>query len=377
MAPVFSIILNNLTTHLHSRRSGSGSISSHWLNPKDFLALFTIIGGETVQRAVAQLSGHPSYVTPVAFSFGCLGYAINLSMNLALLQQGRFMPPPDCECIIVNAQSRCIMENRSWILGRLVRDHRQHEKHPGGLTVTFYKTTKNDDNGRIQGVPTLDWVYYSGIFVILLQLGIAVIPGAVDKDWRVFVVTAGGTMLSLLSGALPKWRAEKWNGRRSYKDSDRTVVCLTRGSGYDDVIVIISEGKDQYRLEDIARTRYAPVAGTTAFTLILCIAEILLVTILAAIDEHEWFMLGIGALGIVQNAVAAGIRRDLGTTGIHLEEVGFPITDRKVMKTLQLAEEREPYVGIALVSIFFPGGLRPDEEAWRTDTLARYKEGRL
>lgn len=296
-------------------------------------------------------------------------------MVLAIMGEGRLMPAADCDCVLVNAKSQYVKTNRSWILGRLIRDHEKDPLKPG-LTVTFYKTRQNDSVSA-QGVPKLDWVYYTGIGVIIVQLAIAIIPGAVDQNWTILTVTAIGTILALIGGALPKWKAEKWNGRRSDKDSDRTVVCLTRGNGYSDVMVIISEGKDQYRLEDIANARDAPFKGTIWIALILCIAQILLLLIVAGLNDHAWFLLAIGALGIVQNAVAAGIRRDLGTTGIHLEEVGYPVTDRKVMKALQLAEEREPYVGISLLSTFFPGGLRPDEEAWRTDTLARYKEGRL
>ncbi|KAK7688519.1 hypothetical protein QCA50_008057 [Cerrena zonata] len=375
MPPVLFNILNTMSTHLQlpSRRSDFSSVKSQWQNPNDILSILTIIGGDIVQRAVAQLSGHPSYITPVAFSFGWVGYA--LSMVLAIMGEGRLMPAADCDCVLVNAKSQYVKTNRSWILGRLIRDH---EKDPlkSGLTVTFYKTRQNDSVSA-QGVPKLDWVYYTGIGVIIVQLAIAIIPGAVDQNWTILTVTAIGTILALIGGALPKWKAEKWNGRRSDKDSDRTVVCLTRGNGYSDVMVIISEGKDQYRLEDIANARDAPFRGTIWIALILCIAQILLLLIVAGLNDHAWFLLAIGALGIVQNAVAAGIRRDLGTTGIHLEEVGFPVTDRKVMKALQLAEEREPYVGISLVPIFFPGGLRPDEEAWRTDTLARYKEEKL
>lgn len=283
------------------------------------------------------------------------------------------MPPADCDCVLVNVKSGYARTNRSWVLGRLVRDH---EKDPlkGGLTVTFYKTCRND-KGRTQGIPTVDWVYCCGIAVILVQLGIAVIPGAVGQDWTILTVTAIGTVLALFGGALPKWKKEKWNGRKSEKENDRTVVCLTRGNGYSDALVIISEGMGQYRLEDLANARTAPVPRTIWCALILFIGQILLLLAVAGLNDHAWYLLAIGALGIVQNAIVAGIPRDTGTTGIHLEQEGDPIHDTKVMKALQSAENREEYVGISLLPIFFPGGLRPDEEKWRDDTIRRYALG--
>ncbi|KAK7688512.1 hypothetical protein QCA50_008050 [Cerrena zonata] len=292
-------------------------------------------------------------------------------MVVGIVGEGRIMPPTDCDCVLVNASNQYSRTNRSWILGRLVRDHEMDPLRPG-LTVTFYKTSANT-NSRTQGIPTADWVYYSGIVVIIVQLGIAIIPGAIDHDWTVLVVTAVGTILALAGGALPKWKKEKWNGRKSKKDGDRSIVCLTRGNGYSDVMVIISEGKDQYRLEDLANARTVPVPRTAWAALLLCIAQILLLLTVAGLNNHAWFLLVIGALGIVQNALAAGVRRDSSTTGIHMEMDGTPITDTKVMKALQRAEMKERYVGISLLPIFFPGGLRQDEEEWRDSTLATYR----
>ena len=94
-----------------------------------------IIGGDIVQRAVAQLAGHPSHFVPVAFSFGWVGYALNAV--LSAIGEARLMPPPDCECILVNAESGYTKENRSWILSRLVRDH-DLPTSARGLTIAFY-----------------------------------------------------------------------------------------------------------------------------------------------------------------------------------------------------------------------------------------------
>ena len=384
MPPVLANVLRAFTTHVHAARSDFSSVKSQWRNPNDILSILTIIGGDIVQRAVAQLSGSPYYITPVAFSFGWVGYALN--MVLGIMGEGRLMPDPDCECVLVNAKSQYMKTNRSWILGRLVRDHdKMKEKErlskkiskPPPLSIWFYRTSTEQK----QGVPATDWIYWTGLFVIFAQLGIAIIPGAVDQDWTILTVTIIGTVLSLIGGALPKWKEEKWNGRKSTKDSDRTVICLTKGNGYPDVMVIISEGKDQFRLEDIANARDKPVEWTLTIALMLCIAQIILLLIVAGLNNHAWFLLAIGALGIVQNAVAAGYCRDLHTTGIHLEPInekgtkGLVSHDKKVMEALMAAEKEEPYVGLSLLQVFFPGDrLRMSEKKWRDDLLEKYED---
>jgi hypothetical protein len=59
-------------------------MSGQWQNPADILSLLLLIGGIIVQKAIAQLfgvsvqplKGVPRiYPTPVAFSFGWVGYA--------------------------------------------------------------------------------------------------------------------------------------------------------------------------------------------------------------------------------------------------------------------------------------------------------------
>ncbi|CAL1698118.1 unnamed protein product [Somion occarium] len=350
-------------TRLISSNSQFDLIKLQWQNPQDILSILTIIGADIVQRAVAQLAGHPYYFTPVAFSFGWVGYALNAL--LAIMGEGKLMPPADCDCILVNATTQYSKQNKSWVLGRLVRDLEKNATKPG-LTVTFYKTSSGN-----QGIPSMDWVYYSGVIVIVAQLGISVIPGVLYEDWTILMVTAIGTLLSILGGALPKWKKEKWSCRKM-KKNDKAVICLTRGNGYNDVFVIISEGEGHLRLEDLANARDVPVSGTFALALVLCICQALLLLTVAGLKNNAWFLLLIGSLGIVQNGVAAGVRRAPGTTGIHLEKQGESIRRDKVFPALQDAEERERYVGISLLAIFFNSKLRPHEEQWREEKLASH-----
>ncbi|KAL4253781.1 hypothetical protein ABKN59_002981 [Abortiporus biennis] len=301
-----------------------------------------IIGGDIVQRAIAQLSGDPSTIVPVAFSFGWVGYSI--TSILGAVGEGKLMPNPDCDVIVVNAKNGYTKSNKSWVIGRLVRDHfSPHRDH--GLALTVFKVSRKHK----PCIPARDWVYYSGIMVIVIQLCLAIIPGAVNRDWTPLIITVGGTILSLVSGALPQWGHEKWVGRRIKRGSShREVVSLTRGNGSRDVITIITEGEGLLRLEDLATARHP--GGRLSITV------------------NAWYLLAIGSIGMAQNIVAAGARRKSSTTGIHLEEV-VTIQEDKVFRTLVRAENIEKGVGLSLLPIFFPGGLRPDEQKWRDEKV--------
>lgn len=81
------------------------------------------------------------------------------------------------------------------------------------------------------GTPTKDIVFYSGIFVAILQVSIACIPYAVYGQWSVLMITTSDTLLAFISGALPKWKAEKWQCHHMARD-----VILVRGNGVQHVI---------------------------------------------------------------------------------------------------------------------------------------------
>lgn len=355
----------NVFTRILSPRSQFDPVRSQWENPNDILSILMIIGGDIVQRAVAQLAGHPYHFVPVAFSFGWVGYALNAV--LSAIGEGRLMPPPDCDCILLNAKSGYTKENRSWILSRLIRDHSVPTADLG-LTVSVYKT----DLKRTAGVPAFDWVFYSGVVTIVLQLAIAVIPGAVNHDWNALVVTVAGTLLSLAGGALPQWKKEKWACRR-LKAGERKVICLTRGNGFKDVVVIISEGEGQLRLEDLATPREARDRITIFATSVLFILQIALLLTVAGLQNHAWYILAIGSLGMLQNGVAAGARRTPSTSGIHLTAFQT-IYEEKVFNALVRAESLESHVGVSLLPIFFPGGLKKREQEWMNSRVAEYTQ---
>ncbi|PCH39033.1 hypothetical protein WOLCODRAFT_46740, partial [Wolfiporia cocos MD-104 SS10] len=346
------------------------AVRTQWQNPKDVLAVLTLIGGDIVQCALAALTS-PSLFTPVAFSFGWVAYGF--SAILAGIGDKRLMPAPDCAVQVINADTGYPRTNNSWVLGRLVRDYEPPEpenpEHRNrGLTVAFHYT----DHVRRIGVPDRDWVYWSGVLVMLAQLAVACIPGVLYGNWVILILTGGGTALALAGGALPQWSKEKWDVRE-VDPGARDVVCLTRGNGDTTVQVIVSEGRG-LKLEDIAAARDKPSPVTVPATFALAVLWIVHLLTVEAVETDAWYILCIGAMGMAQNAVAAGVKRHPGALGFHFEpgreKVVRDTTSEskpKVFKALQAAEEVEPGVGLALLPIFFPGELREKEEKWRKE----------
>ncbi|KAI0325347.1 hypothetical protein GY45DRAFT_1287393 [Cubamyces sp. BRFM 1775] len=346
-----------------------------WLSPSDTLSILMIIGGDIVQRAVAQLAGSGPFTpywhfTPVAFSFGWLAYSV--SALTSVLGDGQLMPPPDCPIQVVNARTGYQRQNASWVLGRLFRDHekRRISTKGGSLTVAFYRTARD---GREPGVPEHDWVYWSGVLVILAQLAISVIPGALHGNWIVLIVAVGGTLQALVASGLPQWREEKYPERKIKPKKGPEVVCLTRGNGSTFVMVVVSE--TGIRLEALAGGHDGRRRSTAVVAAVLSVLWIVLLLTVEGLEGDAWYLLAIGGLGMAQNVVAAGAERSAGAHGFHLEpfrEDRDIIEKGKVMTTLMATEERQPGVGLALLKLFFPGDLRLDEqEFWDKKKLEK------
>ena len=95
-----------------------------WTNPSDILSLLLLIGGDIVQKAIAQLVGYEVRVpgsstrlsiTPVAFSFGWVVYSF--SNVLSAFGEMRLVPSTDCPSLLVNCSTGFVREKCSWILG--------------------------------------------------------------------------------------------------------------------------------------------------------------------------------------------------------------------------------------------------------------------
>ncbi|GAB1316938.1 hypothetical protein MFIFM68171_07148 [Madurella fahalii] len=223
------------------------TLRSQWQNPADVLSLLMLIGGDVVQKSIAQLFGfylQPSprfpriYLTPVAFSFGWVAYAF-VSLILAISDKQLMPSTPDTPSVVINARTGFSRTNNSWLLGRVLRDHElridacpgplaarlsalnadraelEHAglEHHAPLRTSLRIDIFTDDGG--QGtLPRVDRVWILGWATIVLQLAIAGLPWALYGDWAVFLVTAAGTLLALATGSLRQWALEKWPGRR-------------------------------------------------------------------------------------------------------------------------------------------------------------------
>ncbi|KAI0656048.1 hypothetical protein C8Q70DRAFT_935871 [Cubamyces menziesii] len=337
-----------------------------WLSPDDTLSILMIIGGDIVQRAVAQLAGSGLRTrywdfAPVAFSFGWLAYSV--SALTSAVGDGRLLPQPDCAIHVINAKTGYRRQNASWVLGRLVRDHEKDKREDKSLNIAFYHTVSGEGAPKA-GKPTRDWVYWCGVFVIFAQLAIAIVPGASHGNWIVLVVTVGGTVLALLGSGLPQWREEKYAARTIDKGPE--VVCLTRGNGSTYAMVVIS--KTGLRLEDLAGGRDKRRQMTSVMSAVLTVLWVVLLLTVEGLDGDAWYLLAIGGLGMVQNVVAAGAARSAGALGIHFapfDKTKDVVCKDKVMDSLMEAEERQAGVGLAMLKLFFPGDLRPrEQEFW-------------
>jgi hypothetical protein len=82
--------------------SDGSLLRSQWINPSDVLSVLMIIGGDIVQKALAETSG--GLFTPVCFSFGWVAYSFTALVNL--LGDGRLLPEPDYPVKVFNLGNR-------------------------------------------------------------------------------------------------------------------------------------------------------------------------------------------------------------------------------------------------------------------------------
>jgi hypothetical protein len=365
-----------------------------------------VIGGDVIQKAIAQLAGRR--LAPVAFSFGWVAYSF--SALLSVVGDGRLMPPPDFEGKVINAENGYVRANKSWVLGRLIRDFEHPLPDNIGLSITVFEAAPDQE----AGVPSVDWCWISGLVVIAAQLGIAAIPAGMHENWGILLVTAAGILLALATSALPQWKFEKWASRRETKK----VVSLTGGNGTRHVMVIIGK-KRGLDLEDLAaaesprmrrrgdeRGRWKDVivedAGMTekpqhvrknevlmirdlpaAFwiTRVICLINAFLwlafLITVTSLRQNTWYLLAVGGIGMIQNVVVAGARRSPSANGIHLKRIE-KFEQRKVMDALMDLETAYPTVGRSLVPEFFSDarGLKPVERKWWDGTKEEYEEAR-
>ena len=240
---------------------------------------------------------------------------------------GHLMPPSEDQALVINCEGHQ-RTNTSWVIGRILRDFEhdadlravqnlrlsgKHDskRHRSGLMGTLGVLVSNLRSANVEhqlvsgealritvfevdtrkraGRPTYDWIYYLGIVVILVQIGIAVVPWAVNADYFPFITTVGGTILVLLFGMLPQWGREKY---AEYKTGGFTTG-ITRGNGSRHVMLIL--GKEHSRNEGLdlevmaARTAQAVKSPLTQASAVLLamLSTVLLITV-AGMKGNTW-----------------------------------------------------------------------------------------
>ncbi|KAF3912020.1 hypothetical protein ABW21_db0200094 [Orbilia brochopaga] len=224
----------------------TNEFSRQWRNPKDILSLLLLVGGDIVQKAIAQLFGvfiYPSkrlpriYLTPVAFSFGWIAYAF---ISLASVVSDKQLMPstPDSSSMVINCRTGYARSSQSWLLGRIIRDHElkveaqsdeqtlklpnaeylrdvglaYHDPLHVSLRIDIFELKRGGDFR-----PQIDHVWIMGWLTIAVQLGVSAIPWGLNGNWAIFVITISGTLFALLTGSLRQWNLEKWPGRQLNK----------------------------------------------------------------------------------------------------------------------------------------------------------------
>ena len=355
--------------------------ASQWRNPGDILSLLLLVGGDVLQRATAQLAGDARLPTPVVFSFGWLAYTF--MALLSVLGDKRLMPAtPDLQSIVINADYGHARTNQSWILGRILRDFENYWMPPdvrkaldemlkkakspkAGLCISVFEA----DPAKEAGLAHRDLLWKAGYGIAISQLIIAAIPWVRWGRWEIFVITAGGTLLAFISASLPQWKEERWACRRK---SNKTI-CLTQGNGAQHVLVIMGAGRG-LDLEDLAGAGGLGTMSATTGPAIVTVTVLwvaLLITV-SGIKENTWFLLAVGALGMVYIVVAAGAPR-------RPEALGLPLMFKRVIAkdrtqaALRESEQHYSGVGVSLLQIFFPGGLLDADRPWWAEAEKKHK----
>ncbi|KAH6658184.1 hypothetical protein BKA67DRAFT_557359 [Truncatella angustata] len=362
-----------------------------WHNPSVVVGtVLMVVGSKAVQDALAQASG--ALFTPVCFSFGWVSYA--LSTLVGIFGDGRLLPTPDYAVKVFNLDSGYYRNNRNWVIGRIVRDHEtlmssQEDAKTKAIRISIFDAESNNNGAH-------KFVYNSlhiwGAVVIFIQLAIASIPAAISqgREWGPLALTAFGTALALMVGALPQWAAEKLPKRSASK----ATYALTAGNGSRDIMVIKGQGNcidlEELAISESPRNGY-PWTKFPAFSsaqkhssqprakeawgfptgfLMTCIVTtvsavlwLLVMISLAGLDEHTWALILVGFVGTLHNTLLGGMARDPKHRNLPLNLIDT-ITASKVMDGLMDLEVTHPGCAHALVTEFFPGVIRPNEKDW-------------
>ncbi|KAK7219038.1 hypothetical protein V2G26_007041 [Clonostachys chloroleuca] len=141
-------------------------------------------------------------------------------------------------------------------------------------------------------------------------------------------------------------------------------IFAQRGSQH--AIVVLGKGRG-FNFEDLApgQANILAVANKlTRFALLALSTFWILLITAAGLKKNTWFLLAVGAVGILQNVYVSGASRRPENFGIPLTFVeAFGKTS--VMETLLDVERKYKHIGRALLREFFPGDLRDNMKKWK------------
>jgi hypothetical protein len=296
-----------------------------------------LVGGDIVQKALAQLvgvrlqvlpkvfKGASCHITPVAFSFGWIAYAF--SSLASIIGDQRLMPSPDIPLQVINLSNGYVRDNNSWVLGRLLRDHENsvaevdQSSNPRmapsestskvSLKIDIFIAGEVNDKG-----PTITAKWYVCWVVIILQQVLAAIPWILDGDWGIFLVTVAGTLFAVLTGSLPQWVAEKWPAPKLRKEK---TVALTRGNGHQYVMVLLAH-KGAWDVEAMSSARLNVRPETSWVLLVLAVLWSVLLITVSGLQNHTWYLVGVGGLGMLQNVYVSASSTSCKAANLELQQ---------------------------------------------------------
>ena len=384
-------------------------IKAQWQEPGDIFSLLLLVGGDVVQKSIAQLAGvryrvpwigQTIYLTPIAFSFGWVAYAF--TSLAAVLGDHRLMPVPDTDIQVVNCENSYARTNNSWILGRLLRDYESHVE-----SARSVGKPPTDSTGEISLLieifvaepvgekgPRPSKTWWLSLLVIIIQQVFAIIPWILWGYWSPFMITLCGTLLAMVTAAHPQWVAEKWPGKKLRSVKDKPIA-LTRGNGQRYVMIVLSHN-GSWDLETMASSQLHLHPSTKYSLIAIAVLWIMLLLTVTGLKQHTWFLVIVGSIGSIwQTYLAARSSRPEDSdiklkpwedrpviTGYQylfekkqqlkkgfwkqytesdaLQEYDLKTTEpnvRDVMGALIELEKCIPGAGAALLTMFFPGGL--------------------
>jgi hypothetical protein len=126
-------------------------------------------------------------------------------------------------------------------------------------------------------------------------------------------ITLAANFLAFITCAQSQWKNKKWATR---KLTSPTTCSLTHGDGYRHIMVIKCPVGSR-DLEALASGNATPCGETLWISLMLATLWMCLLISVSGLEEHAWFLVAIGGIGVLQNIYAAGVSRDPGNAGLH------------------------------------------------------------